>query len=256
MLITLYRLFVGYLLDIILSNRFNHFLPHSQPLTATQLQSVRGKNIEYFQYVLSDLIGHSINETRVRLIDVDLIGKGLVGLMGLTAAVLLCSMAWTELTNILVLMVPAFLGMLIYTMFQGQELIKQYKDGYAQKNVRKMSVSLFLFFVAKFVLIEFLLMISVLLAAPVMLLVWIVVVSGLLSLQVFEFNRLINMITTNDISGAELALYLEKTKGLYSETALSHFDDSVEKGLPLNIGIIQRYQLLVDGSDTKGDQND
>lgn len=256
MLITLYRQFVGYLLDILLSSRFNHFLPHNQPLTATQLQSIRSKNTEYFQYVLSDLIGNSINQTRVRLIDIDLIGKGLVGLMGLTAVVLVCSMAWTELTNILVLMVPVFLGMLIYAMYQGQELIRQYKEGSAENNARKMSVSLFLFFIGKFVFIQFLLMVSVLLATPVMLLVWIVVVGGLLALQVFEFNRLINMILTQDISGAELALYLEKTKGLYSETALNHFDDSVQKGLPLNIGIIQRYQLLADGSDTEGDQND
>ncbi|WP_274644608.1 hypothetical protein [Pseudomonas serbica] len=255
MLISLYRLFVGYLLDLILSNRFNHFMPHNQPLTATQLQSVRDKNIDYFQHVLSDLIGRSINETRVRLIDVDLIGKGLVGLMGLTAVVLFCSMAWTELTNILVLMIPAFLGMLIYTLFQGQELVKLYKEGFDEKNVQKMSVSLFLFFIAKFVLIQFLLMISVLLAAPVMLLVWVVVVSGLLSLQVFEFNRLINMILVKDISGAELALYLEKTNGLYTPSTLSHFDESLAKGLPLNITIIQRYQLFVDGSETKGEHD-
>lgn len=256
MLISLYRRFVSHLLDMVLGNRFNHFIPHNQPLTATQIQSIREKNIEYFQQVLTDLIGHSINETRVRLIDVDLIGKGSLGLMGLTGVVLLCSMAWTELTNILVLMIPVFLGMLVYTLYQGQELIKQYKEGIAQKNVRKMSVSLFLFFIAKVVLIQFLLMISVLVATPVMLLVWVVVVGGLLSLQVFEFNRLINMILINDLRGAELALYLDKTKGLYTESTLSHFEESLAKGLPLNISIIQRYQLLLDGSDTEGDQHD
>ncbi|WP_338923669.1 hypothetical protein V0M98_36200 (plasmid) [Pseudomonas silesiensis] len=253
MLISLCRKSVGYLLDFILTSRFKNFIPHNQPLTEDQLTTIRELNTGYFLTALSNLVGHSINETRVRLVDLELLSKGLLGVLGLTGLVLVCSLAWTEVTGLLVILAPVTLGMLIYTLFLGKDLVKSHFDGRAENNVHKRSVSFCLFFIAKVILIQMMLIITVLMPDPAMLLVVVLFAAGMLALQAYELNCLLTLMLTASLTKSEFAVYLAKTRSLYSEWWIHHFEAVLAKGEPLTIGIIQRYQLLTDSTDTQGD---
>ena len=253
MLISLFRQCTGVLIDFVLAVRFKRFIPHNEPLTADQLKTVRERNLSYFHDAMNTLVAHSINETRVRLVDIDMLAKGMIGLLGLTSLVLFGSLIWTGATGILAIMVPLALVILGYALGQGKDLVKGYVQGLAERNPLKMASSLCLFFVSKAVLLLAILMLAVFVADPSMLLVFIVTVAGMIMLQSHELNRLVDVMLSNELTEAEVKSYLAATDGLYSEWALSHFDDNLQKGTALSIGVMQRYQFLLNGTDTKGE---
>lgn len=248
MLITLYRQFVARSLDLIITNRFKTFLPHSQILPADKLARVRELNAQFYTEAMTNLVGGAIMEARMRIPVLDQISVALAGMLGVGAVALMLSLIWTGVTAVCMPMILVALGMLFYVLSQGKDLIKTFSESMLTNDLQKMAAGQSVLFIVRLIGVVILLMGTITVAHPFM---WLLLIAGIayvLFAQYMDMTRLMLHLESKDIDRTELDAFVKATAPLYSFWALSQFEDSMDRGLRLSLKMIQRYQFHTDSA--------